>query len=87
MAIEDAAELADQLGRHRDDLAQGMRAYEAARLPRTARVVREAARPGHIYHLPGPLGLARNLAMRALGGGRLKKRYDWLYDWRVSDEK
>jgi salicylate hydroxylase len=83
MAIEDAAELAAQLGRHRDDLARGMRAYEAARQPRTARVVREAARNGHIYHLPGPLGFARNFVMRSLGGERLKKRYDWLYDWRT----
>ncbi|MGD9846424.1 MAG: FAD-dependent monooxygenase [Variibacter sp.] len=84
LAIEDAAELAAQLARHRDDLAGGMRAYEAARRPRTARAVREAARNGRIYHLPGPLGFVRNAVMASLGGERLKKRYDWLYDWRVS---
>ncbi len=84
MAIEDAAELAAQLARRPDDAAQALRAYEAARLPRTARVVREAARTGRIYHLPGPLGLARNLVMRSLGGERLRKRYDWLYDWQAN---
>jgi salicylate hydroxylase len=87
LAIEDAAELAVQLARHRSDLAGGMRAYEAARQPRTARAVREAARNGRIYHLPGPLGFARNRVMAGLGGERLKKRYDWLYDWRVSREQ
>jgi hypothetical protein len=24
----------------------------------------------------------RNMAMRAMGGGRLLAHYDWLYDWR-----
>ncbi|MGE3997770.1 MAG: monooxygenase, partial [Variibacter sp.] len=66
------------------DLAGGMRASEAARRPRTARAVREAARTGRLYPLPGPLGFVRNAVMASLGGERLKKRYDWLYDWRVS---
>jgi salicylate hydroxylase len=34
---------------------------------------------GRIYHMSGPLGAARDLAMRALGPERLLARYDWLY--------
>ena len=37
---------------------------------------------GRLYHLSGPLALARNLALRVMGGERLRARYDWLYDWR-----
>jgi hypothetical protein len=29
--------------------------------------------------MSGPLALARDLTMRALGAERLLKRYDWLY--------
>ena len=31
--------------------------------------------------MSGPEALARNLVMRAMGGERLRARYDWLYDW------
>ena len=33
------------------------------------------------YHLAGPLGLGRNMVLRALGGENLLRRYDWLYEW------
>ena len=81
MAIEDAVVLADELGRSPDDPAAALRAYERRRMPRTARVMRDAARTGRIYHLWGPLAVARNLVMRARGE-KLRARYDWLYDWR-----
>jgi salicylate hydroxylase len=38
-------------------------------------------RQGRIYGLSGPEALVRNLAMRAMGGEKLRARYDWLYDW------
>jgi salicylate hydroxylase len=82
MAIEDAWVLADELAKAPTRPAAAFRAYETRRQPRTARAAREAARTGRIYHLKGPLAAARNLAMRTLGGERLRGRYDWLYDWK-----
>jgi salicylate hydroxylase len=82
MAIEDAAVLAEMLGRRSEDPAAAMRAYEGLRQARTARVQREARSNGAIYHLKGPAALARNIALAALGGERLLTRYDWVYDWR-----
>jgi len=38
-------------------------------------------RQGRIYGLSGPEAFVRNLAMRAMGGEKLRARYDWLYDW------
>jgi salicylate hydroxylase len=32
--------------------------------------------------MSGPEALIRNLAMRALGGEKLRARYDWLYSWK-----
>ena len=81
MAVEDAVVLADELGKSPDDPAHALRTYEHRRMPRTARVMREAARTGHIYHLWGPLAFGRHLVMRARGE-KLRARYDWLYDWR-----
>jgi 2-polyprenyl-6-methoxyphenol hydroxylase-like FAD-dependent oxidoreductase len=82
MAIEDAWVLADELARTPDDPAAALRAYERRRQGRTARAARAAARTGRIYHLKGPLAAARDLAMRTIGGERLQRRYDWLYDWK-----
>jgi salicylate hydroxylase len=82
MAIEDAAVLADCL-RQDEDPARAFRSYEHARARRVARVQREARRNSWRYHLSGPLGLARNAVLAALGPKRLLHRYDWLYGWRV----
>ena len=81
MAIEDAAVLADMLGKHLDDPSDALRAYEGARHHRTARAQQASRRQGRIYGLSGPEAFVRNLAMRAMGGEKLRARYDWLYDW------
>ncbi len=77
-AIEDAGALGGAL-RAQSDIAQALAAYSAARAPRAARVQREARAQARLYHMRGPLALARNLTMRAFGPERLLKRYDWLY--------
>jgi len=81
MAIEDAVVLAQCLARH-EDPAAALRAYEAARFGRFARVQREARRNSWRYHLSGPLGFARDMLLRTMGGERLLHRYGWLYDWK-----
>jgi salicylate hydroxylase len=82
MAIEDAAVLADMLGRYRDDPADALRGYEGARWHRTARVQQVSRKQGRIYGLSGPEAVIRNLGMRLKGGESLRERYDWLYSWR-----
>ena len=82
MAIEDATVVADMLGKYLDDPSDALRAYEGARWHRTMRAQQFSRRQGRIYGLAGPEALVRNLAMRAIGGEKLRARYDWLYSWR-----
>ena len=82
MAIEDAVVVADMLANYIDDPADALRAYEGARWHRTARAQQFSRRQNRIYGLTGPEALVRNLAMRTMGGERLRARYDWLYSWR-----
>jgi salicylate hydroxylase len=82
MAIEDAAVLAASLARTPDDPSTAFKLYQGLRQPRTARIVRAARRNGRIYHLSGPGALARDVALKALGGEGLLRRHEWLYDWR-----
>ncbi len=82
MAIEDAAVLARCLGSGNDAPASAMRQYETERKKRVRRVQSSARANSRNYHLSGPSVIARNLAMRWLGGERLRARYDWIYDWR-----
>jgi salicylate hydroxylase len=81
MAIEDAAVLADMLGKYLDDPADALRAYEGARRLRTARAQQASRRQARIYGRSGPEALIRNLGMKLLGGERLRGRFDWLYTW------
>jgi salicylate hydroxylase len=81
MAIEDAAVLAQCLARGPDDPASALRAYEDARRVRTARTQRAARRNGGVYHMGLVGGALRNLAILAMGGRGLIRRYDWLYGW------
>ena len=85
MAIEDAAVLAQCL----TDAAQqpatvpaALARYAALRATRVGRVQRTARQSGQIYHLQGPMALARDLAMRALGAPGLQARQNWIYDWK-----
>jgi salicylate hydroxylase len=82
MAIEDAAVLAQCLGRD-EDTVRALRAYEYARYRRVARAQAEARRNSWRYHLSGPLAFARDTMLAGLGGERLLRRYDWLYGWKV----
>jgi len=82
MAIEDAAVAAQCLARMPDDAAAALQTYCAIRRGRACRVQRLAARNGAHYHLPGARALLRDMAMRMMGGARLLRHYDWLYDWR-----
>ncbi len=77
-AIEDADALAQTVAGTRD-LAHAFALYSQARQPRATRVQVEARRLGRLYHLSGPIALARNASMRLLGARRLLDRYDWLY--------
>jgi salicylate hydroxylase len=83
MAIEDAAVLSRCLAESPDDVPHALAHYAAARRPRIGRVRRAARQSGRIYHLTGPVALARNMVMRTLGGRRLLSRQDWIYDWRA----
>lgn len=81
-AIEDAVVLARELG-GAEDLPAALRRYEAARLPRTARIQRAARGMDRIYHLGGPARFARDLVMRAQPETAVLERYRWIYDWRA----
>jgi salicylate hydroxylase len=83
MAIEDAAVAARCLARMPDDAAGALRTYSEIRRARTRKVQRLAARNGERYHLKGVQAMLRNAAMRFMGGERLLRHYDWLYDWRL----
>lgn len=86
MAIEDAAVLAKCLGRAGDsslDIPAALARYASLRRARVGRVQRTARRSGRIYHLRGPLALARDLAITAIGARRLHARQDWIYDWQA----
>src|SRR5262249_32297554 len=87
MAIEDAAVLAKALSEGRTDTAANIGAalarYARQRRTRIALVQRAARRQGQIYHLTGPIALARDLTIRALGPRRMLARQGWIHDWRV----
>ena len=87
MAIEDAAVLAKTLSESPSDtiaaVPAALKRYGRLRRGRVLRVQRTARQQGRIYHLTGPLALARDLAIKAMGPERMLARQGWIYDWRV----
>jgi salicylate hydroxylase len=83
MAIEDGYVLARELANSPDDIAAALKAYEAERLPRTARVQLAARIQGNIFHLHSPMArLKRLLGLDRFGeqnADLLKK--DWVFDY------
>ena len=55
--------------------------YAAARAPRLQRVRQRVAFHRRVYHLPAPLAVARDLALRLRSGESLARDLGWLYDW------
>ncbi|PAY04134.1 monooxygenase [Bradyrhizobium sp. UFLA03-84] len=87
MAIEDAAvlakALADCTGENTAGIPAALKRYAKMRRGRVLKVQRMARQQGRIYHLSGPLAIARDLAIRAIGPERMLARQDWIYDWRA----
>ncbi|MGY3690957.1 salicylate hydroxylase [Bradyrhizobium sp. USDA 3240] len=87
MAIEDAAvlakALADCTGENTAGIPAALKRYAEMRRGRVLKVQRMARQQGRIYHLNGPLAIARDLAIRAIGPQRMLARQDWIYDWRA----
>jgi salicylate hydroxylase len=76
MAIEDAAVLARALELP-GPLAERLRRYEAHRAPRTARVVRESAEMGELYHIGDAESMRRAFHDRDIA----RSRNEWLYPY------
>jgi 3-hydroxybenzoate 6-monooxygenase len=79
LAIEDAVTLAASLKACNGDPLHAFPRYEALRRDRACRVQRQAARNGRLYHLRGPLALARNFVLRQRRPEALLENFDWLY--------
>jgi salicylate hydroxylase len=79
-ALEDALALGHHL-KGANDAPAALRAYESERKSRTAHLQNAARSTGLYYRLRGPLALARDIALRAMGGDGLIKRNQWIYDY------
>lgn len=82
LAIEDAETLAAALQIWRSEPALAIERYERVRRPRAFRMQAASRRNGRIYHLPKPVSLTRDLALRLLPGHRTMALYDWIYGWK-----
>lgn len=81
-AIEDGAALAAFLANptpRPEQLALALKRYDAARIPRTARIQEQARKQGRLYHVSGLFGRLRDTALRVLPGETMLNRYDWIF--------
>ncbi|MGL4974807.1 MAG: FAD-dependent monooxygenase, partial [Bosea sp. (in: a-proteobacteria)] len=90
-AIEDAGVLAQQLmlaatsGSARA-IPDALKTYASLRAARVLRVQQAARANGRSFHFQGPLAFIRDLMIRRLDGEAMRRRYSWLYDWRLQDQ-
>ena len=80
MAMEDGVTLAEFLADHPDDIEKALQAYQALRVPHTARVQLGSRSIGqYIYHPAGATAMARNHVLRSWAPDNYYDRLDWLY--------
>ena len=53
--------------------------YQGARVTRAGAVVLASRRQAAIYHMSGPMAVARDLVLSHLGPHRMMSKLDWLY--------
>jgi salicylate hydroxylase len=83
MAIEDAFVLAAALAAHGEDQATALARYEAARIPRTTRVVEGSAANTRRFHNPrlaDDAGAGDYIASE-WSEEKIEQRYDWLFTY------
>ncbi len=81
-AIEDGAALATLLRGVSDgasSLPAALQRYDALRIPRSARVQKEARKQGNIYHLDGLRARIRDSALKLLPGDAALLRFAWVF--------
>lgn len=81
MAIEDAQQLSLSLHAHPGDEPRALAHYAQTRWQRNAQVQARAIRNGEIFHLQGPLRVARDTSLALLGDKLLD--LPWLYGYRA----
>lgn len=81
MALEDACVLAREVDRN-DDVEAAFSAYAEERFARVSLVQAHASAQGRIYHMAGPMRLARNAALRLMPESLFLQRLAWIYDWK-----
>ncbi|SDW31417.1 salicylate hydroxylase [Ruegeria halocynthiae] len=79
LALEDAWILTRSFQDH-SGVTRALTAYEAIRRPRARQVVAAAGANARNFHLRGPMRLAAQAALMAMGR-RLARRYDWIYSY------
>jgi salicylate hydroxylase len=88
MAIEDAYILARELARSPQDVPTALRAYEEARMPRTAQVQMAVRRQGRIFHRTPPSAGLRNawhgIVKRLAPQEGRQLEMEWLYSHDVT---
>jgi salicylate hydroxylase len=81
LALEDAWAIGAALKAATGDLPVTWQTVARRRQARVDRVVQASRRNAWSFHLSGPARIARDLALRGLGGPRLLSAYDWLFGY------
>jgi salicylate hydroxylase len=89
MAVEDAGLLARLISpawasSEPAALQRALADFARQRMGRVAKVQDTARGNGRMYHAGFPLSVVRDLALTQLGDAGMRKRYAWLYGWRMA---
>jgi salicylate hydroxylase len=87
MAIEDAALLAQYIAEPTAPEQGAISLWEQQRKARLSKVARRGALNKMAWNAAGPVALARNLVLRMRSSQSLATDLDWLYGWRLPQER